>query len=176
MTIQRPRGAARQLTDQVTIARAEDDTLVPLLKDDAIPMETLHERYGPLLELVRVLIGVVPNCDAYLEIWPPAFRTYNIMVPNLLNLPFSVFGVGSAPKDMVGLGLYVASRAAECPYCSAHTCSFALRRGAVLETVANALSQDAAFTPRERATIAVARSLARVPCELTAEEKAVRVR
>ncbi len=45
-----------------------DDTLVSLLKEHMIPWETLHERYGPLLELVRTLIGVVPNCDRYLEI------------------------------------------------------------------------------------------------------------
>ena len=75
-----------------------DDVLASLLKKDAVPMATLHERYGPVLELVRILIGVVPNCDTYLEIWPPAFRTYNIMVPNFLNLPASVFGLGGAPK------------------------------------------------------------------------------
>jgi len=109
---------------------AGSDVLASLLKADAIPMSALRERYEPLLELVRVLIGVVPNCDKYLEIWPPAFRTYNILVPNFLNLPFGIFGIGGAPKEVVGLGMYVSSRIAECPYCSAHTCSFALRRGA----------------------------------------------
>ena len=151
---------------------AVDDTLVPLLKDHMVPWETLHERYGPLLELVSALIGVVPNCDQYLEIWEPAFRTYNIMVPNFFNLPFSIFGWGGAPADVVGVGMYVASRVAECPYCSAHTCSFALRRGASAEKVAQALvGGGAPFTPGELATIAVARSLARVPCELTVAER-----
>ncbi|MDP9428943.1 MAG: hypothetical protein M3Q47_08745 [Actinomycetota bacterium] len=56
--------------------------LVELLERDAVPVDTLQKRYGPLLELVRKLLGVVPNCDPYLEIWPPAFRTYNVMVPN----------------------------------------------------------------------------------------------
>jgi alkylhydroperoxidase family enzyme len=124
-----------------------------------------------VLELVRILIGVVPNCDPYLEIWPPAFRTYNIMVPNFLNLPFSVFGFGGAPKELVSLGMYVSSRAAECPYCSAHTCSFALRRGASPEKVAQALVGGNIFRPEELATIAVARSLARIPCELTEAER-----
>jgi len=86
-------------------------TLTALLKPRAIPLPTLHQRYGALLELVRKLIGVVPNCDPYLEIWPPGFRTYNVMVPNFLNLPFSLWGVG-APVDVVGLGMYVSSRAA----------------------------------------------------------------
>jgi hypothetical protein len=61
--------------------------LVELLEQEAVPFETLHTRYGSLLELVRKILGVVPNCDPYLEIWPPAFRSYNMMVPNLLNLP-----------------------------------------------------------------------------------------
>lgn len=151
---------------------AADDTLASLLADHAVSWETLHHRYGPLLELVRTLVGVVPNCDRYLEIWEPAFRTYNIMVPNFLNLPFSVFGLRAAPADVVGMGMYVASRASECPYCSAHSCSFALRRGASVEKMAQALvGGREAFTPGELATIAVARSLARVPSELTASER-----
>ncbi len=151
--------------------REPDDTLVPLLKAEQVSMATLHERYHPVLELVRVLIGVVPTCDTYLEIWPPAFRTYNIMVPNFLDLPNAIFGVGSAPKADVGLGMYVASRAAECPYCSAHTCSYALRRGAILETVEQALKPGRPFTDRDKAVIAVARSLGRIPCELTDDER-----
>jgi hypothetical protein len=53
-----------------------------------VSWETLHNRYGPLLELVRTVVGVVPYCDRYREIWEPAFRTYNIVVPNFSNLPF----------------------------------------------------------------------------------------
>lgn len=159
-----------------TPAPTTDDRLASLLKQDAVPMTTLYKRYGPLLELVRTLIGVIPNCDQYLEIWPPAFRTYNIMVPNFLNLPFAIFGIGDAPKEIVGLGMYVSSRTAECTYCSAHTCSFALRRGASPEKIAQALVGDGKnFTPGEHATIAVARSLGRIPCELTeAERQALR--
>lgn len=151
--------------------REKDAVLASLLERDKVPMETLHRRYGSLLELVRILIGVVPNCDPYLEIWPPAFRTYNLMVPNLLNLPSAVFGVGGAPTDVVGLGMYAASRAAECAYCSAHTCSYALRRGASPDKVASALLGSDAFTAGERATVAVGRSLARVPCELSNAER-----
>ncbi len=54
-----------------------EDTLSAMLQSEAVPMAVLHERYGSLLELVRRAIGVVPNCDPYLEIWPPAFRTYS---------------------------------------------------------------------------------------------------
>lgn len=143
--------------------------LVELLEDDAIPFEALHARYGSLLQLVRTLIGVVPNCDRYLEIWPPAFRSYNVMVPNLLNLPLLVWGLG-APRATVGLALYVASRAAGCPYCSAHTCSFALRRGATVDQVASALD-GADLSPADRAAVRVARALAVVPVDLREEDR-----
>ena len=150
--------------------------LASLLRDDMVSWEVLERRYGSLLELVRVLLGVVPNCDRYLEIWPPAFRSYNVMVPNLLNLPSPVLGVGGAPGDVVGW-MYVSSRVAECPYCTAHSCSFALRRGASAEKMAQALVADrTAFSPGELATVAVARALARIPSEMTAAEREALVR
>lgn len=140
--------------------------LVELLERDAVPIETLRARYGSLLELVRTLIGVVPNCDAYLEIWPPAFRSYNVMVPNLLNLPALIWGLG-APRATIGLALYTASRVAGCPYCSAHTCSFALRRGASAGQVAAALDDEAGtLSPADRAAVRIARSLAAVPARV----------
>ncbi len=142
--------------------------LTELLRRDAVPMETLHARYGSLLELVRKLIGVVPNCDPYLEIWPPAFRTYNVMVPNFLNLPLAIW----SPTPEVGLAMYAASRTAECAYCSAHTCSFALRRGAAQDKVAHVLDDHAAHTPRDRAAIAVARALSRVPSDIDDAQRA----
>lgn len=145
--------------------------LVELLEKDAVPFETLHARYGSMLELVRRLLGVVPNCDPYLEIWPPAFRTYNVMVPNLLNLPFLVWGLG-APRSTVGLAMYVSSRAAGCMYCSAHSCTFALRRGATVDEVASALDGEPTLTEADRAAVRVARSLAVVPAAIGDEERA----
>lgn len=145
--------------------------LVELLEADAVPFETLHARYDSVLKLARRLIGVVPNCDRYLEIWPPAFRTYNVMFPNLLNLPFLVWGLG-APRSTVGLAMYVSSRVAGCPYCSAHTCTFALRRGATVEEVASALDSQANLTEADRAAVRVARALASVPVAIDDEARA----
>jgi alkylhydroperoxidase family enzyme len=146
--------------------------LTTLLRDAAVDWDVLHERHGVVLRLVERLLGVVPNCDRYLEIWPPAFRSYNVMVPNLLNLPAPIFGLGAAPPSSVGLAMYVASRTAGCAYCSAHSCSFALRRGAAPETVAAALlAPGHSLDEGERATVAVARALAAVPSSLTAAEK-----
>ena len=145
--------------------------LVELLEREAVPFETLHSRYGSLLELVRKLLGVVPNCDPYLEIWPPAFRTYNVMVPNLLNLPLMVWGFG-APRSTVGMAMYVSSRTAGCMYCSADSCTFALRRGATVDEVATALDGEPSLTEADRAAVRVARSLAVVPAAIGDEERA----
>jgi hypothetical protein len=145
--------------------------LADLLEQDAVPFPTLNKRYGALLEFVRVLIGVVPNCDSYLEIWPTAFRSYNVMVPNLLNLPVLIWGMG-APKEAVGVAMYVASRAAGCPYCSAHACSFALRRGATVDQVAAALTEDEKLAPPLRAVARVARALGAAGAVLGQEDRA----
>ncbi|MFV0526880.1 MAG: carboxymuconolactone decarboxylase family protein [Acidimicrobiales bacterium] len=135
-------------------------TLAQAIEPAAVDMADLDRNYRPLLKLVRELIGVVPNCDRYLEIWPPGFRSYNLLVPNLLDLPALLFNRG-APKDLVGLAMYASSRAAECMYCSAHTCSFALRRGASREAVVGER------TPVEEAVARLAEALSRVPADVT---------
>ena len=146
-------------------------TLSAMLQPEAVPFETLHARYGSLLELVRRILGVIPNCDPYLEIWPPAFRTYNVMVPNFLNLPLMVWGLG-APRSTLGLAMYVSSRTAGCAYCSAHSCTFALRRGATVDQVASALEGQQALSEADRAAVRVARALAVVPAAIDDEARA----
>jgi hypothetical protein len=132
-------------------------TLAQVLADHRVSFDVLHQRYKPVLGLVDVLIGVVPNCDPYLEIWQPGFRTYNLMVPNFLNLPISLTN-RSGLKGLVGLGMYASSRAADCAYCSAHTCSFALRRGSSEDSVTGKVR-----TPAEAAVWAYAEGLSTVP-------------
>jgi len=131
-------------------------TLASLAKPAAVPFDTLDKSYRPVMGLVKQLIGVIPNCDPILEIWPVGFRTYNVLVPNMFNLPATLFGSKSL-KSIMGLAMYASSRAAECPYCSAHTCSFALRRGATTEAIVGNRSA------REAAAIAVAEALSCVP-------------
>jgi len=145
--------------------------LVGLLEKDAVPLDTLHASYGSVLELMRTLLGVVPNSVPYIEIWPAAGRAFNVMVPNLLNLPFLLWGLG-APRSTVGLAMYVSSRTAGCAYCSAHSCSFALRRGATIEQVLSALDGERAMTAADRAAVRVARALALVPAALDDEDRA----
>ena len=138
-------------------------TLAEALTEDRIEFDDLHDRYRPVLAMVNVLIGVVPNCDRYLEIWPAGFRTYNLMVPNFLNLPVGLLRIG-APKDIIGLTMYASSRAASCGYCTAHTCSFALRRGSSPDAVT-----DVERTDREAAAVAMAEALSTMPHHYTAE-------
>lgn len=134
-------------------------TLAQEIQDSAVSFDALEREYRPMLKLVEQLIGVVPNCDPYLEIWPTGFRTYNLLVANLLNVPASVVG-GGAPKELVGLAMYTASRAAECMYCSAHTCSFALRRGVTPEALVGH------YSPEEAAVASVAEGISRFPAHL----------
>ncbi len=137
-------------------------TLAQELQSAAVDFEQLERDYKPMLRLVRELIGVIPNCDPYLEIWPPGFRTYNLLVPNLLNLPAALINQG-APKDLLGLAMFSSSMAAGCMYCSAHTCSFALRRGMSAEALAGDLN------PTEQAVSDLAGALGRVPSDVTAK-------
>jgi alkylhydroperoxidase family enzyme len=144
-------------------------TLLPLLQDEAVAVETMHRRYGSLFELIRTLLGVLPKSVQYLEIWPTGFRSIGVMIPNLLNLPILLWGLG-APRHIIGLAMYSASRAAGCAYCSAHSCSFALRRGAPAASVIGA--PDTGSDPGARAAIAAARALSRVPITITDDERA----
>ena len=142
-------------------------TLAAGLQSASVDFETLHKRYNPVLVLVKELIGIVPNCDPVLEIWPPGFRSYNLLVPNLFNLPNTLFGNRSFKASM-GLAMYASSKAASCAYCTAHTCSFALRRGASTDAI------KGTRTPKEQAVVALAEGLSRVPADLTpAEVRAV---
>ncbi|MES2777384.1 MAG: hypothetical protein V4722_24610 [Bacteroidota bacterium] len=134
-------------------------TLAESLKPAAPDWKTLHSNYNPLLKLVRELIGIIPNCDPILEIWEPGFRSYNLLVPNMFNLPNTLFGSKSF-KASVGLAMYASSKAA-CAYCTAHACSFALRRGAGTEAIAGTR------TAKEQAVVTLAEALAHVPSKLT---------
>lgn len=139
-------------------------TLAQAIHSETVPFSTLEKRYRPMLLQVRELLGVVPNCDTVLEVWPTGFRTYNLIVPNFLNLPKFLLGMG-ASKSLVGLAMYRSSRAAECAYCSAHTCSFALRRGTPERTITG--SYDAT----EAAVVGVAEGLSTMPASLSTKQR-----
>src|SRR5206468_2790259 len=134
-------------------------TLAESLKPASVDWNTLHSDYNPLLNLVRELIGIIPNCDPILEIWQPGFRTYNLLVPNMFNLPNTIFGSKSFKASM-GLAMYASSKAA-CAYCTVHACSFDLRRGTRTEAIAGSR------TAKEQAVVTLAEGLAHIPSKLT---------
>ncbi len=106
-----------------------NETLAQQIEPERVSGDELEQSQQPMLRMIRELIGVTPSCDPILDIWPPGFRTFNVLVPSLLNLPGAMLGQGPA-KELVGIALYTSSRASGCPYCTAHHCSFAIRRGA----------------------------------------------
>jgi alkylhydroperoxidase family enzyme len=138
------------------------NTLANQLSSSSVDFSRLHQQYSPLLGLVNALIGVIPNCDPILEIWPVGFRTYNLLVPNLLNLPVSLIGRKSN-KALQGLAMYTASKTAQCAYCTAHTCSFALRRGLDYKVFSGNTN------PKEKAVIALAEALSVIRSNVPSE-------
>ena len=138
-----------------------NETLAQQVEPEQVSGEELDENYRPMLRMVRELIGVTPNCNPILEIWPTGFRTFNILVPNLLNLPGAMLGQG-APKELVGIAMYASSKAAGCPYCTAHHCSFAIRRGANPDALLGRRSDVEAAVADLAAAMAVAPSVVTV--------------
>ncbi|MEO1124879.1 MAG: hypothetical protein AAFX95_12430 [Cyanobacteria bacterium J06639_16] len=134
-------------------------TLADQISPSAVDFSRLQQAYAPILNLVDALLGVTPNCDPILEIWPIGFRTYNLLVPNLLNLPVSLLGQ-QANKALLGLAMYTASQTAHCAYCTAHTCSFALRRGLSVDVFSGKIS------PREKLVVALAEGLSSIPANV----------
>ena len=144
-------------------------TLSELLRPAAVDFDILYRRHRPVIEVVRNLIGVAPNSFPYMEMWPTSFRTFDLLLANLLNLPFLLFA-SRTKQASIGLVMYASSRAAGCPYCSAHCCSFALRRGAGLEKVRRATTPrdaSATYAAAELIAIEVAQALGAVPGECT---------
>lgn len=134
-------------------------TLYDYLLPSGVSYETLHKDYHGLLGLVKEMIGVIPDCDPLLEIWPISFRTYNLLIPNFLNLPQSLI-TNRSLNQIKGLAMFESSKGAECSYCMAHTCSFSLRRGIDKKSIQGALS------PKEKAVANLGQALGKMPLQL----------
>jgi hypothetical protein len=147
--------------------KVPDDTIFPLLQPHLIPVEEIAKLgYSSTLSLVQILIGVIPTSDMALQIWPPAFESYNIIVPNFLNLPEIILGVkGSLSAKLCSIAMYESSRGNECAYCTSHCCSFGIRRGLDRKVFGDGNNR----TPEQVAVANVAYSLGTVPCSLKQE-------
>lgn len=127
--------------------------------------------YSSVLAIVQIMIGIRPTCDMVLEIWPPAFECYNIIAPNFLNLPVSLFQTKFI--QYTALAMYASSRANQCGYCSSHSCSLAVRRGvdpSVMKQLLLLLDERQHLnsgTRKRAAVVKFAYGLGTVPCSLT---------
>lgn len=142
------------------------DSLAHALSPAAVDFDTLRERHAPFMQLGRRLLGIESNVYPLMEIWPTAFRTYNLMVPNFINVPVPFLG----PKPGIGLlgtAIFASSRAAGCMYCSAHGCTIALRGGADPELLASITELGEDHGEAERALARVAVGMSTTPPSLT---------
>ncbi|CAM9874201.1 unnamed protein product, partial [Ectocarpus sp. 13 AM-2016] len=58
--------------------------------------------------------GVTPRHCRYSYIWPPAYETMSVLIPNLFNVPLCDFGVGPIGGDLRSLAAYAVSSSIQC--------------------------------------------------------------
>jgi alkylhydroperoxidase family enzyme len=165
-------------TEYLRTMKVPSDSLFSIFQPHLVPMQVIRSRgYSSVLSLVQHMIGVQPTCDMVLEIWPPCFECYNIIVPNFLNFPQSLLGApGAVNARLISLAMYASSRANQCAYCTSHCCSFAVRRGvdpAIFRTMLEELdasNKDNAKTTQQKIVLKLAYGLGTVPCTLTQQD------
>ena len=121
----------------------------------------------PILRLVSGAMGFVPNSLLTMARWPELVRAF---------VPFAglVNGPGRIPGETKALVAFVASRAAGCRYCQAHTSHTAERRGVSPEKLDAAFEFEtsALFDDAERAALRYARDASVVPSAVAADHHA----
>lgn len=157
--------------------KVPSSSLFSLFQPHLVPIDVIRSRgYSSVLSLVQHMIGVQPTCDMVLEIWPPCFACYNIIVPNFLNFPQSLLGApGAVDARLISLAMYASSRANQCAYCTSHCCSFAVRRGVDPAALRNMLEelndnnneQKNILSAQEQVVVKLSYGLGTVPCSLT---------
>jgi len=123
--------------------------------------EELSE-FEPFFRIVEQGMGFVPTSLLTMGRRPELLRAF-------AGLTATVLAGGSLPADLKQLVAFVASRAAGCAYCQAHTSHSAHRAGVPPEKLdaAFAFETSELFDARERAALRLARDAALVPNEAT---------
>jgi uncharacterized peroxidase-related enzyme len=127
----------------------------PLARDQLAEFE-------PLFKMVEATMGFVPNSMLTMGRRPDILRAF-------AGLAGAVLGGGSVPPDLKQLVAYIASTAAGCRYCQAHTAGAAARIGVDGSKLADAwdFERSARFTPAEKAALTFARDAAIIPNAVT---------
>lgn len=120
-------------------------THIRTLERDDIP------ELEPLLDAVEAGMGFVPNSFLTMAHWPEMLKSFS-------NFAGTVLNAGSVDPGLKQLVAFVASNAAGCRYCQAHTSHNATRRGVSTAKVAAAFDFETSelFTDAERAALRVA--------------------
>ena len=128
---------------------------------EPLPFEELSE-FDPLFKIVEQRMGFVPGSMRIMARRPDLLRAFAGLAGTIL----SPGGLGDELKQLIA---FVASRAAGCTYCQAHTSSQASRAGADLAKIEAAFEFESSplFTERERAALRLARDGALVPSATT---------
>lgn len=142
-------------------------TLEYVLRPHAIDRQEVLRRNPAVVPMVARILGVVPRVFGYMEIWPPAFKTYALVVPAFFDLPFCDAGRGIGAQ-MRSLVAYSASRGHGCAYCSAHCTALGnVFKGSqqFVEQAVDALDGEACTvpTPRERAVVDFGLAVSKIP-------------
>ena len=110
------------------------------------------------LKPVRAMLGFVPNSTLIMARHPKLLDAFQ-------QLAAAALGPGQVPPDLKIMVGHIASRAAGCRYCIAHTAHIAERRGVAADKM-EALwdyEQSPLFSPAERAALGFAQAAASVP-------------
>ena len=128
---------------------------------EPLPFEELGE-FDPLFKIVEQRMGFVPGSMRIMARRPDLLRAF-------AGLAGTVLAPGSLGEELKQLIAFVASRAAGCMYCQAHTSSQAARAGADPAKIEAAFEFESSplFTERERAALRLARDGALVPSATT---------
>lgn len=128
---------------------------------DPLPRSELGE-FEPVFQLVEASMGFVPNSMFTMGRVPALLQGFAGMVG-------AVFALPNTTPELKQLVAYVASNAAGCRYCQAHTSSSAMRAGASEEKVQAAFEFETStlFDEAERAALRLARDAALQPSAVT---------
>ena len=129
----------------------------PLLRNDL-------SEFDPFFKIVEQTMGFVPNSMLTMGRRPEYLRAF-------AGLAGSVLGPGKISPELKQLVAFVASRAAGCRYCQAHTASQAARAGASPEKIEAAFEFEGnpLFTEAEQAALRLSRDAAIVPPATTSQ-------
>lgn len=124
---------------------------------EPVKRESLSE-FEPMFKMVEATMGFVPTSMFTMGHDPGLLRSF-------LGLAAHVLQGGKIEPQLKHLVSYVASNAAQCRYCQAHTGHTAHQTGVSAEKIAAAFDFDSSplFTDRERAALDLAYHAALVP-------------